>query len=96
MWISVRIPSGICSIRIHGVLVVFARSRRGKVGSGEHAPRFSAGKDTLPPDAFGIRGNPDLGDTIARLQAYEAAGADVLYAPGLRTTDDIEIGILSP
>jgi 2-methylisocitrate lyase-like PEP mutase family enzyme len=30
-----------------------------------------------------IRGNPDLGDTIARLQAYEAAGADVLYAPGL-------------
>ena len=31
-----------------------------------------------------IRGNPDLDDTIARLQAYEAAGADVLYAPGLR------------
>jgi len=31
-----------------------------------------------------IRGNPDLGDTIARLQAYERAGADVLYAPGLR------------
>jgi 2-methylisocitrate lyase-like PEP mutase family enzyme len=36
-----------------------------------------------------IRGNPDLGDTIARLQAYEAAGADVLYAPGLETTDDV-------
>ena len=36
-----------------------------------------------------IRGNPDLGDTIARLQAYESAGADVLYAPGLRTTDEI-------
>ena len=32
-----------------------------------------------------IRGNPDLDDTIARLQAYEEAGADVLYAPGLRT-----------
>jgi 2-methylisocitrate lyase-like PEP mutase family enzyme len=32
-----------------------------------------------------IRGNPDLDDTIARLQAYEAAGADVLYAPGLGT-----------
>ena len=30
-----------------------------------------------------IRGNPDLADTIARLQAYEGAGADVLYAPGL-------------
>jgi len=31
-----------------------------------------------------IRGNPDLDDTITRLQAYEAAGADVLYAPGIR------------
>ena len=30
-----------------------------------------------------IRGNPDLEDTIARLQAFERAGADVLYAPGL-------------
>ena len=29
-----------------------------------------------------IRGNPDLDDTIARLHAYEQAGADVLYAPG--------------
>jgi 2-methylisocitrate lyase-like PEP mutase family enzyme len=36
-----------------------------------------------------IRGNPDLSDTIARLQAFEQAGADVLYAPGLDTTDEI-------
>jgi len=36
-----------------------------------------------------IRDNPDLDDTIARLQAYENAGADVLYAPGLRTVDEI-------
>jgi 2-methylisocitrate lyase-like PEP mutase family enzyme len=36
-----------------------------------------------------IRGHPDLTDTIARLQAFEAAGADVLYAPGLRTVDEI-------
>jgi 2-methylisocitrate lyase-like PEP mutase family enzyme len=36
-----------------------------------------------------IRGNPDLDDTIARLQAYEAAGADVLYAPGLQTPAEI-------
>jgi 2-methylisocitrate lyase-like PEP mutase family enzyme len=36
-----------------------------------------------------IRGNPDLDDTIARLQAYEQAGADVLYAPGLRTAGEI-------
>jgi 2-methylisocitrate lyase-like PEP mutase family enzyme len=36
-----------------------------------------------------IRGNPDTPDTIRRLQAFEEAGADVLYAPGLRTIDDI-------
>jgi len=36
-----------------------------------------------------IRGHPDLDDTIARLQAFEQVGADVLYAPGLRTTDEI-------
>jgi 2-methylisocitrate lyase-like PEP mutase family enzyme len=30
-----------------------------------------------------LRGNPDLDDTIQRLQAFEAAGADVLMAPGL-------------
>jgi 2-methylisocitrate lyase-like PEP mutase family enzyme len=36
-----------------------------------------------------IRGNPDLEDTIARLRAYEEAGADVLYAPGLETVEEI-------
>jgi 2-methylisocitrate lyase-like PEP mutase family enzyme len=36
-----------------------------------------------------IRGRPDLDDTIARLQAFERAGADVLYAPGLRTEAEI-------
>jgi 2-methylisocitrate lyase-like PEP mutase family enzyme len=37
-----------------------------------------------------LRGNPDLDDTIERLQAYEAAGADVLYAPALLTAEEIE------
>lgn len=36
-----------------------------------------------------IRGNPDLDDTITRLRAYEQAGADVVYAPGLRTIAEI-------
>ena len=36
-----------------------------------------------------IRANPDLDDTIERLQAYETAGADVLYPPGLRSVDEI-------
>ena len=57
----------------------------------------SFGSDRALPFAFmltgraenHIRGNPDLDDTIARLQAYEAAGADVLYAPGLAKADEI-------
>jgi 2-methylisocitrate lyase-like PEP mutase family enzyme len=36
-----------------------------------------------------IRGRPDMDDTIRRLQAYEAAGADVLYAPGLKTVAEV-------
>ena len=36
-----------------------------------------------------IRGRDDLADTIARLQAYQEAGADVLFAPGIKTPDDI-------
>jgi 2-methylisocitrate lyase-like PEP mutase family enzyme len=36
-----------------------------------------------------LHGVTDLDDTIARLHAYEAAGADVLYAPGLREIDQV-------
>lgn len=36
-----------------------------------------------------LYGRRDLRDTIERLQAYQEAGADVLYAPGLATKDDI-------
>jgi 2-methylisocitrate lyase-like PEP mutase family enzyme len=36
-----------------------------------------------------LHGRSDLDDTIERLQAYDKAGADVLYAPGLRDIDDI-------
>jgi 2-methylisocitrate lyase-like PEP mutase family enzyme len=36
-----------------------------------------------------IRGNPNLEDTIERLRAYERAGADVVYAPGLRDAAEI-------
>jgi 2-methylisocitrate lyase-like PEP mutase family enzyme len=36
-----------------------------------------------------IRGRDDLGDTIERLQAYQEAGADVLFAPGLTSAQDI-------
>jgi 2-methylisocitrate lyase-like PEP mutase family enzyme len=36
-----------------------------------------------------LHGRPDLQDTIARLQAYQEAGADVLYAPGPTSAQDI-------
>jgi 2-methylisocitrate lyase-like PEP mutase family enzyme len=42
-----------------------------------------------------LHGHPDLGDTIARLQSYQAAGADVLYAPGLTDADDIRAVVSS-
>jgi 2-methylisocitrate lyase-like PEP mutase family enzyme len=47
-------------------------------------------KFTLTARAENFRvGRPDLADTIRRLQAYQDAGADVLFAPGLRTREDI-------
>ena len=36
-----------------------------------------------------IRGNPDIQDTIRRLQAFQEAGADVLFAPGLQDIEEI-------
>ena len=50
-----------------------------------------AGGDTLlvgRAENF-IVGRPDLDDTLARLKAYAAAGADCLYAPGIRTREQI-------
>jgi 2-methylisocitrate lyase-like PEP mutase family enzyme len=51
-----------------------------------------AGGDTLlvgRAENFFV-GRPDLADTIRRLQAYAEAGADCLYAPGIRTREQIE------
>ena len=51
----------------------------------------SAGGDTLlvgRAECF-LVGRPDLMETIARLQAYANVGADVLYAPGIRTPEQI-------
>ncbi len=38
-----------------------------------------------------VHGRPDLDDTIRRLQAFDSAGADALYAPGLTNVDDIRM-----
>ena len=42
-----------------------------------------------------LHGRPDLKDTITRLQSYQAAGADVLYAPGLTKLEDIRAVVSS-
>ena len=49
-----------------------------------------AGGDTLlvgRSEGF-VAGTPDLDETIRRLKAYAAAGADCLYAPGIKTRED--------
>jgi 2-methylisocitrate lyase-like PEP mutase family enzyme len=62
----------------------------GRVAASVEATRGFAWPFTLTARAENhIRGNPDLDDTIARLQAFEAVGADVLYAPGLASGDEI-------
>jgi 2-methylisocitrate lyase-like PEP mutase family enzyme len=38
-----------------------------------------------------LHGKNDLDDTVRRLQAFEAAGADVLYAPGLKTLEEVRL-----
>ena len=51
-----------------------------------------AGGDTLlvgRSEGFGQAGAPDLDETIRRLKAYAAAGADCLYAPGIKTREQI-------
>ncbi|MCU0732321.1 MAG: isocitrate lyase/phosphoenolpyruvate mutase family protein, partial [Hyphomonas sp.] len=51
----------------------------------------AAGGDTLlvgRSEGFFV-GRPDLAETIKRLQAYSAAGADCLYAPGIRTKEEM-------
>jgi 2-methylisocitrate lyase-like PEP mutase family enzyme len=42
-----------------------------------------------------LHGRNDLADTIARLQAYQEAGADVLYAPGITAMEEIETVVRS-
>jgi 2-methylisocitrate lyase-like PEP mutase family enzyme len=58
---------------------------RERIGAAAEAARALPFPFTLTARAENfLHGRPDLDDTIRRLQAFEAAGADVLYAPGLR------------
>lgn len=61
-----------------------------RVAAAAEAARALAFPFTLTARAENyLNGRPDLNDTIRRLQAYQGAGADVLYAPGLTRKEDI-------
>jgi 2-methylisocitrate lyase-like PEP mutase family enzyme len=80
---SIEDASGDPSAPIHG----FAHSVERVAAAAEAAGRVGFVL-TARAENF-LHGRPDLDDTIRRLQAYGAAGAEVLYAPGLRSLDDI-------
>lgn len=77
----------------------FGRERKTLLDASAAADRIAAAREVI--DASGLpfqltaraenllRGVDDLEDTIARLKSYETAGADVLYAPGIRTLEDL-------
>ncbi len=63
---------------------------RDRIAAAAEATRGTPGPLVLTARAENyLHGRPDLADTIARLQAYQEAGADALYAPGLTSLDDI-------
>jgi 2-methylisocitrate lyase-like PEP mutase family enzyme len=63
-----------------------------RVHAAAEAARLLAFPFTLTARAENLlRGRADLDDTVRRLQAFEAAGADVLYAPLLTTLDEVRV-----
>jgi 2-methylisocitrate lyase-like PEP mutase family enzyme len=69
---------------------------RERVQAAVEAARSLGFKFTLTARAENyLYGRDDLADTIRRLQAFQEAGADVLFAPGLRTLEDIRAVVSS-
>jgi 2-methylisocitrate lyase-like PEP mutase family enzyme len=69
---------------------------RERVAAAASAARAAPGPLVLTARAENyLHGRPDLADTIRRLQAYQEAGADVLYAPGLASLADIRAVVSS-
>ena len=83
--LSIEDSTGDAAAPIHALADAVARLRAARVAID------AADGDTLLVGRAEnyLHGRPDLADTIARLRAYAEAGADVLYAPGLRTREDI-------
>ncbi len=69
---------------------------RDRVAAAAEAARSAEGGFVLTARAENLLyGRLDLGDTIARLQAFQEAGADVLFAPGLHELAEIEVVVRS-
>lgn len=83
--LSIEDATGDAANPLHDLDIAVARIRAARVAIDR------AGGDTVlvgRAENF-IVGRPDLDDAIARLQAYAAAGADCLYAPGIRSREQI-------
>jgi len=83
--LSIEDSTGDAAHPIHDIAMAVARLRAAREAIAAN------GGDTLlvgRAENF-LHGRPDLADTIARLRAYAEAGADCLYAPGIKTRDDI-------
>jgi len=83
--LSIEDSTGDASKPLHDLPVAVERMRAARRAIDK------AGGDTLlvgRAECF-LVGRPDLAETIARLKEYSAAGADCLYAPGIRTREDI-------
>jgi 2-methylisocitrate lyase-like PEP mutase family enzyme len=83
--LSIEDATGDAANPLHDIDTAVARLRAARVAIDQ------SGTETLlvgRAENF-FAGRPDLADTLTRLQAYAQAGADVLYAPGIRTREEI-------
>jgi 2-methylisocitrate lyase-like PEP mutase family enzyme len=83
--LSIEDATGDAANPLHDIHTAVARLQAARVAIDQ------SGTDTLlvgRAENF-FAGRPDLADTLTRLQAYARAGADVLYAPGIRTREEI-------
>ena len=86
-----------CSVEDYsGAHIYQAGLARERIAAAAEAARAAPGPLVLTARAENyLHERPDLADTIARLQAFQEAGADVLYAPGLARLADIRAVVSS-
>jgi len=95
--VALAIGAGAAAVSIEDSSGIASNPVRTIASSVDRIKAARAAIDTHAPDAMLVGraenffvGRPDLDDTIARLKAYSEAGADILYAPGIKTKAEIE------